>query len=781
MRLADFPIRRKLFLLSGIPLVLALGLSGLAMQRAFTTVAADRTIDEVVRFAAALTSLQHEVQLERQHTAELLGGGNAAAALGEARSLVTREASTLRAGGAPSGISGDEIAEPWRATVAALDSVGTIRTLVDSKAISAADAYEFYVRLNERLLRALRVAAASEAAGTAQARLLRFAMLAEAKELAGLERGLLSMQLKAGQFASTEAYLRVVRAGNGSDASLAQYLATTKGSIRRTLDALFAADPRTAQRDSLRNAALATGTSGALTITPSVWVDAATARIEALRKLQDSVTAEIQHERQAAATVSWWTLVGLSLGLLLTFALVTWFRSRVAKSIVVPMEDLVVAAGALAEGRVHDTVTSYDDRQDELGSLSQAVGRVAAYQREIARSSEALASGDLAVSLVPRSDGDVATLAFGRMVQSLQRIIGEVQGLTAAAQAGDLARRADAAGLSGAFRDVAQQFNTLLDTINRPAHAVSDRLQRMSERDLSVRVTEHFEGDHARMANAFNTSLDAFCEALSELVSGAQQVGEASQVVGTVGSATASRADEQTSSVDRVASEIERFTASAKNTADRAAQVAKQLSDAGLQAEAGSKDVAALAQQMGAIADTSTRTAQIVRTIDEIAFQTNLLALNAAVEAARAGDAGRGFAVVAEEVRSLAARSATAARETGALIEESVAAVQQGQRQSQAVIAVITMLIDAVKAAQTVTSDLANVSGTQQTGLRNLNDALSGLIDIARHHAASSEEMAAAAEQLDAQASVMISTIRTFTLPGTSGAHGASAGGRRAA
>jgi methyl-accepting chemotaxis protein len=778
MRLADLPIRRKLLILSGIPLVLALGLAAAAMQRAAATLAADRTIAGIVDFAASLVALQHEVQLERQRTAEALGGADVGPALGEARATVTRRVAALSAAGVPAGVPADELDDPWRAARATLDSLGAWRTLVDQRAVASTDAYDAYVRLNERLLRLLRVVASSDAAGAAQSRLLRFAMLAEAKELAGLERGLLSMQLRAGSFASADAYLRVVRAGNGSDASLAQYLSTTKGSVRRAYDALMQADPRTALRDSLRAAALAVGTGGALSIPVTAWVDAATARIDALRKLQDSVTAEIQQERSAAAAQSWWTLVVLVAGLGLTFLVATWFRGRVARSIVEPMTTLVAAADALAEGRVTaHAAAEGPPRQDELGVLLAAVARVSAYQADVAHASEALARGDLAVSLVPRGDDDVATQAFVRMVASLQRIIGQLQALTAAARAGDLARRADAAGLQGAYREVAQEFNALLEAINRPAHAVSDRLQQMAHRDLSVRVTERFEGDHARMAEAFNTSLDAFCEALAELVSGAQQVGEASQVVGTMGAATASRADEQTQSVDRVAAEIERFTTSARDTSERAAQVARQLSDAGHRAEAGSQDVSALARQMGAIADTSQRTAQIVRTIDEIAFQTNLLALNAAVEAARAGDAGRGFAVVAEEVRSLAARSATAARETGALIEESVAAVQQGQRQSEAVIALITMLIDAVKAAQSVTGDLANASGSQQTGLRALNEALAGLIDIARHHAASSEEMAAAAEELDAQAAVMISTIRTFTLPDAT----RPAGGRRAA
>jgi methyl-accepting chemotaxis protein len=154
---------------------------------------------------------------------------------------------------------------------------------------------------------------------------------------------------------------------------------------------------------------------------------------------------------------------------------------------------------------------------------------------------------------------------------------------------------------------------------------------------------------------------------------------------------------------------------------------------------------------MEGIKASSAEIAKIIKTIDEIAFQTNLLALNAAVEAARAGEAGAGFAVVAEEVRALAQRSATAARETAGKIEVALQRSEDGSRISSEVSGVLTQMVEQVRRMETLVGEIAGASGEQSQGIAQVNQAVSDMDKVTQTNAAGAEESAAAAQELSAQ------------------------------
>jgi methyl-accepting chemotaxis protein len=160
----------------------------------------------------------------------------------------------------------------------------------------------------------------------------------------------------------------------------------------------------------------------------------------------------------------------------------------------------------------------------------------------------------------------------------------------------------------------------------------------------------------------------------------------------------------------------------------------------------------AMSLAMGEIQTSSNDIAKIIRTIDEIAFQTNILALNAAIEAARAGEAGAGFAVVAEEVRSLAQRSALAARETAAKIEGAITKTGQGVAISAKVAASLGEIVEKVRQMDTLVAEVATASREQNQGVQEINSAMGQMDKVVQSNAASAEESAAAAEELNAQA-----------------------------
>jgi methyl-accepting chemotaxis protein len=195
----------------------------------------------------------------------------------------------------------------------------------------------------------------------------------------------------------------------------------------------------------------------------------------------------------------------------------------------------------------------------------------------------------------------------------------------------------------------------------------------------------------------------------------------------------------------------------------RAKDLAQQARRA---ADAGTNDVEAMNQAMAAIKASADGIAKIIKTIDEIAFQTNILALNAAVEAARAGEAGAGFAVVAEEVRALAQRSATAARETADKIEAALTKSNEGARTSVEVAQMLEQIVEQVRKMDTLVAEIATASGEQSQGLEQITKAVTEMDRITQANAATAEESASVAHELSAQSTELgaaVGRLNTFT------------------
>ncbi len=242
---------------------------------------------------------------------------------------------------------------------------------------------------------------------------------------------------------------------------------------------------------------------------------------------------------------------------------------------------------------------------------------------------------------------------------------------------------------------------------------------------------------------------------VSDLTNGANQVASASGEVAQSSTQMAEGASEQASSLEETSASLEELTSMTHQNAENADQANHLAIQARNHADQGQTAMERMLKSIDAIKRSSDDTARIIRTIDEIAFQTNLLALNAAVEAARAGEAGKGFAVVAEEVRSLAQRSADAAKNTSTLIEGSQKHVIEGVEVSNEVNAILT---DIVSAADKVAQFIAEVSAAvkeQAQGLGQINTAVNQMDQVTQSNAANSEEAAAASEELSAQSEQM--------------------------
>ncbi len=238
----------------------------------------------------------------------------------------------------------------------------------------------------------------------------------------------------------------------------------------------------------------------------------------------------------------------------------------------------------------------------------------------------------------------------------------------------------------------------------------------------------------------------------------AQVSAAAGQVSGSAQS-LAEGSSEQAASLEETSATLEEVTSMTKRNADNAVQAKELSQQTRTAADTGAADMERMKNAMDAIKVSSGEIAKIVKTIDEIAFQTNILALNAAVEAARAGEAGMGFAVVAEEVRALAQRSAQAAKETAAKIEDSVSKSEHGVGLSGKVAESLQQIVERARKVDALVAEIATASNEQSQGISQVNTAVSQMDQVTQTNAANAEEGAAAAEELNAQSAELLRIV----------------------
>jgi methyl-accepting chemotaxis protein len=450
--------------------------------------------------------------------------------------------------------------------------------------------------------------------------------------------------------------------------------------------------------------------------------------VEAAAKLNDEIRKDTEATSEAlAADAKQVNLIAIGLSLAGTLLGLIGGALLTGIAITRPLERLKLRMGQIANGDYAAEIEG-QDRKDEVGEMACAVQ-------------------------VFRENG-----------LAVQRLESETQAGRSAAERQRLAAEAERTSAAAVQQRLAAEQAVVV-------RALAEGLNRLSQGDLGARVEDEVAADYAALKQDFNAAVSHLAQTIATIQATSVDVGSAAREINSGAEDLSKRTEEQASSLEQTAATTEQLAASVKASAQASRQAVELANEATGVAVNGGAVVTQAVDAMARIEQTSRKISDITSVIDEIAFQTNLLALNAAVEAARAGDAGKGFAVVASEVRTLAQRSADAAKDIKGLISESGAEVEQGVGLVRAAGEALSRIVEASKKVSATVSDISAAAAEQANGIDEMSQTVAHLDEMTQANAALAEESAASATSLSGQIGRLNELVASFRTGGDGFSH----------
>lgn len=446
--------------------------------------------------------------------------------------------------------------------------------------------------------------------------------------------------------------------------------------------------------------------------------------------------------------------------------------ARADRTVIFANKALLETFGA-AEGEIAKTLVGFKASEITGKPLEQFHPHAAQAQQALSamreQQSDTLALGNTTfeVAMTPVFDERGATIGYvAEWKNRTQELVveREIEQVVAGAVRGELERRIEENGKQGFQLTLARQLNAMLASMGQAIGEIRHVLSALAEGDLTRRVETRLHGAFGEMARNANDTVEQLSETVGQIQDAVDVIRSAASEIAAGNDDLSQRTEQQAAHLEKTATSMEELTSTIQSNAENARNARELAEGAAKIAQQGGVLVDSAVGTMGRITAASHKIEEIIGVIDGIAFQTNILALNAAVEAARAGEQGRGFAVVAGEVRTLAQRSATSAREIKTLIDASVQAVDQGATQVQDTGGTIGALVGEVDKVSGLVVEISAASEEQAAGVRVVNQAVAELDSSTQQNAALVEEASASARSMADQASALAELVAHFKL-----------------
>ncbi|WP_045727405.1 methyl-accepting chemotaxis protein [Xanthomonas sp. GPE 39] len=534
---------------------------------------------------------------------------------------------------------------------------------------------------------------------------------------------------------------------------------------------------------------------------------------EALRELSITSLQALQEQSQrhldASRQAMWGAIAGL--GLLTLLIAAVWIKTLSA--LTRNVRRAATVAADIAEGRMDAEITV--PSRDESGQLLAYMQRMQQQLRDVLAAQAEMAKRHDAGQISYRMDAHAFPGDYGRMVHDSNMLVGahvmvkmrmaqimgryaigdlsedmdrlpgekavltdtmdkvkqnltamnhEIKHLAGAAAAGDFSVRGETERFQYDFRAMVESLNQLMGTADGNLQALSRLLKAIAAGDLTARMHGDFKGVFAAMRDDANATTAQLAAMVGRIQNAALSINAASTEIATGNDDLSHRTEQQAASLEETAASMEELTSTVKQNAENARQANQLAVGATSVASQGGAVVSKVVQTMSGIEASSKKIADIISVIDGIAFQTNILALNAAVEAARAGEQGRGFAVVASEVRTLAQRSANAAKEIKGLIDDSVGRVAEGSTLVEQAGKTMQEIVASVQRVTDIMGEIAAASQEQSAGIEQVNRTVAQMDESTQQNAALVEEATAAARSMEEQAGQLSQAVSLFKI-----------------
>ncbi|MEM0946317.1 MAG: nitrate- and nitrite sensing domain-containing protein [Pseudomonadota bacterium] len=748
-------LRRGLLLSLAVPLFVAAGVSAFLAYDQWQKYA---TAEQAISLKAAISrlgALIHEQQKERGATSVFLSsGGTEFSSELAAQRLLTDQAARgyMQELEGLGSTSESPVLVELRTIADVLAERSEIRQLIDDMAIATPVALGHYTAHNAQILAAISRIGAEAKNPKLSAKVASLRALLAAKEFSGIERAIGSGGFAAGEFDFSRLRLLERLISKQSD-NLARFETLAEDIFRdqvRKIDTLAETDAIRRMRD----VAFSSFETGDLEgVTASDFFAATTARIDALKSVEDDLVASISKTAERISRTAFRVGVLLLCAITVAFLTSALTTRYVIRNMLASVRAISNAGDRLARG--DDNAELPADSPQELGRIVWSINFfresvIEGKQREAAILKEREATEKAAreehekrqreEKLRIEHDAEKARAEQ----EAMTAYVSEIAVIVAACTDGDFSQKLSLDGKTGVLAEIGSGLNTLVQSVQDGLGAVNAALERVANGDLTKRMEGDFRGAFRDLQANTNQMMSSLRQLVSEISESGLSLAKSSEELHETSEDLSRKAEQNATSLEETSAALDQLNASIRQVSESVVGANQDARSARETAQSSSVVASAAAGAMNKISAASREIARVVSVIDDISFQINLLALNAGVEAARAGDAGRGFSVVASEVRQLAQRASDSAKEISKVIDRSQEAVEEGVEKVSDARTSLEKISESVVGVSARIDQVSTAISEQAQGVGDINNSVNQIEQNTQLQAASFEEVTAA-------------------------------------